>query len=168
MLSPRASLVSLFVLGVVTPLVAHQIGAACWVWLPAHWPALVAGLALGVRAGALVGAATMVTELIARSPSSAAPAAVEILVYGLVAGLLGGRSHTIARRYGALIAAMLLGRIAYSIVGWIVLSRPLAVSFERTWIGPWPGIALQLVALPMVATWVARGPREALTTPPQR
>jgi hypothetical protein len=49
----------LMALAVATPLVAHEIGSACWVWLPAHWPALVAGLVLGVRAGFLVGLATL-------------------------------------------------------------------------------------------------------------
>lgn len=146
----------LMAIAVATPLVAHKIGSACWVWLPAHWPALVAGLAFGVRAGFLVGLATFVVELLGRPPMAALPAATEIWTYGVVAGLAGDRVKTFAGRYGGLVAAMLAGRAVYAIVALLVLSRPVGVSVERVIFFPWPGIALQLVALPIVATLVAR------------
>lgn len=146
----------LMAIAVATPLVAHEIGSACWVWLPAHWPALVAGLALGVRAGFLVGLATFVVELLGRPPMAALPAASEIFVYGVVGGLIGDRVKTFAGRYAGLVATMIVGRVAYAIVALLVLSRPVGVSVERVILYPWPGIALQLVVLPIVATLLAR------------
>jgi fructose-specific phosphotransferase system IIC component len=87
---------------------------------------------------------------------AALPAASEILVYGVVAGLAGERVKTFAGRYGGLVMAMVAGRVAYAIVALIALARPVGVSVERVLLYPWPGIALQLVALPIVATLLAR------------
>jgi hypothetical protein len=152
----RLATVVLITMGVATPLVAHAIGSACWIWLPAHWPALLAGLALGLRTGALVGLATLIVELVARPALAASPAAAEILVYGLVAGLAGTRARTIPHRYAGLVAAMLAGRVAYAVVAWIALTRPLEISVQRLLFFPWPGIVVQLVALPLVATLLVR------------
>ena len=146
----------LIALAVASPLVAHAIGSPCWIWLPAHWPALVAGLALGFRVGLAVGVATMITELFGRSAIGAVPAASEMLVYGMVAGLAGDRARTIGDRYAGVVVAMIAGRVAYALVALIVVARPLAASLERLIVFPWPGVVVQLVAAPIVATALAR------------
>ncbi len=156
------STIALMALGIATPLIAHSLGSACWIWLPAHWPALVAGLALGLRAGLLVGLATLVVELLGRPALAALPAATEILVYGIVSGLGGDRVQSFAGRCGGLLVAMLAGRLTYAVVALLVLARPLGVSIERVAFYPWPGVALQLVALPIVATLLARAVRRPL------
>ncbi len=37
----------LVIAGALTPLIAHAIGGRCWIFLPAHLPPLLAGVALG-------------------------------------------------------------------------------------------------------------------------
>ncbi|MBK9368408.1 MAG: hypothetical protein IPN01_19215 [Deltaproteobacteria bacterium] len=40
-------------LGASAPALVHAVGGACWVWLPAHVPALLGGLAFGPGVGAV-------------------------------------------------------------------------------------------------------------------
>lgn len=147
----------LALLGFLAPIVAHAVGGACRVYLPAHFPALLAGLALGPLAGGLVGLTTGLAELFAVDGDlgSRFRIAVEILVYGLAAGAFSPPGARWTERLVALVTAMLLGRVVYLGLASLQGVHPRAV------LGPlfadaWPGIWIQLFTLPWLAYLVER------------
>ncbi len=160
MLERRAAVlpVALFaILGFLAPIVAHALGGACWVYLPAHFPALLAGLSLGPLAGGLVALATGVAELFAvdGEPGARLRIAVEILVYGLAAGAFSRPGAGWTERLVALVTAMLLGRVVH--LGFASLQG----MHPRALLGPlfadaWPGIWIQIFTLPWLAYLVER------------
>jgi hypothetical protein len=152
------AIVLLVVLGAATPLVAHAIGGRCWIYLPAHVPALLAGLALGPIVGFATGAATAVSDLLwgGRVHGLAfLPLGLEFVSYGLVAGVASVRGDRYPKRMLALIVAMLAGRMVY-LAAAALLGRDLVRTAEGLFLAPWPGMLFQLVALPLVAPLVQR------------
>ena len=113
--------------GAVTPLIAHALGASCWIYLPAHVPALLAGLALGPVAGFVTGAATAVSDLLwgGRVHGVAfLPIGLELVTYGLCAGLLSARADRYGPRVIALGGAMLAGRVVHFAVALLLGREP--------------------------------------------
>jgi hypothetical protein len=144
--------------GAVTPLAAHAAGASCWIFLPAHVPPLLAGLALGPAAGLVTGGVTALADLLwgGRVQGMAfLPIAVELVAYGLVAGLLSRRSGAYGARLVALLGAMLVGRLAY-LVAAIALGQTAAKVLPGLFVLPWPGMFIQVVALPLASRMVER------------
>lgn len=156
-------------LATATPWVLHQFHLAGPIFLPMHFFVLVAGLLFGWRAGLIVGLSTPIISF----AISGMPAVVllpqiiaEISVYGLFAGIL--REKFNLRVLWSLVGAMIGGRltllsaisITYLIEGaaYAPLSvyagivggaNPLAV-FWSTVALSWPGIAIQLISIPLV------------------
>jgi hypothetical protein len=147
--------------GGVTPLIAHAIGGRCWIYLPAHVPPLLAGLAFGLVPGFVTGAAAALSDLIwgGRVHGLAfLPIGLELVTYGLVAGSLSDPRKGYARCLIALLIAMVVGRMVNLAAG-AALGRHFSHTLRSLWVAPWPGIALQVLVLPLVVPPLARATR---------
>lgn len=146
-------------LAVVLPLILHTVPSAGKIFLPMHLPVLLCGLVCGPLLGLACGAISpAISYFVSGMPVAAAlPGMIcELAVYGLVSGLLFKllrRAPAAARVYGALIGAMLCGRIVAGLVngfifqsGKYTMQAWLAASFTTAL----PGIAIQLVVIPLV------------------
>jgi hypothetical protein len=144
--------------GAVTPLVAHAAGASCWIFLPAHFPALLAGLALGPVAGLVTAGATAVADFLwgGRVHGLAfLPLALEFIGYGVAAGLLSRRHSPYGARLAALLGAMLIGRLLY-LAAAVATGKSVGHVLPGLFVVPWPGMVLQVLALPIASRVVER------------
>jgi len=157
----RGTQASLFQLGLVgaatlLPAVCHLTGAPVRVFLPMHWPVLLAGLVYGWRGGLAVGMAAPVASfaLSGMPPVTILPAmGAEIAAYGLFAGL--GREVFRLNAYAAAALAVLFGRAVYIIA---VLSSGVPAGLVPAALlpGALAGV-LQIALLPSFAkNWVGR------------
>lgn len=157
--APLTAYVVFTTLGAAAPALVHAVGGQCWVWLPAHVPALVGGLAFGPGVGVAAAAGVVVSDLILGGGAvgwALAPIAVEILTYGLVAGGLGARARTRLGLFGALVGAMLAGRLVYAAAA-LTLGRPAADLLPDLVLTPWPGELLQLLLVAPLAAGLRDG-----------
>ena len=143
-------------LDVLAPWLTHHFGgvqAGC-TFLPMHIFVLLAGLLFGWRAGLLVGLFTPLGSFsISGMPMLTVlpQIIVELTAYGLVTGIL--REKFNLRIIWALLGAMLIGRLT---LGLAVLSlswggvNPALYMWSVIQQG-WPGIIIQLIAIPPLA-----------------
>ncbi|MEY3210456.1 MAG: hypothetical protein RIT28_937 [Pseudomonadota bacterium] len=167
---PLAAFVVFLALGASAPALVHAVGGACWVWLPAHVPALLGGLAFGPGVGAVAALGTAVSDQLLGGGEvgwGLVPIAAEILSYGLVGGLLGRRAGSRAGLFGALVGAMLAGRLVYAVAA-TVLGREVSGLVNGLFVTPWPGIVLQLVLLAPLAAGLRDGVARRGAAPPPR
>lgn len=145
----------------VMPAAAHAAGVPVRVFLPMHWPVILAGLVYGWRSGLLVGAAAPLVSFAVSGmpPVFILPAmTAELAMYGLAAGLLRERFKLNA--FLATAAALIAGRIVY-------VAFAIGTGTNGTPIGEYlaaallPGAAAaiaQLLILPIAANgWVRLG-----------
>jgi hypothetical protein len=166
---PLAAFVVFLALGASAPALVHAVGGACWVWLPAHVPALLGGLAFGPGVGALAALGTAVSDQLLGGGEVGwrlVPIATEILTYGLVAGIIGRRASARAGLLAALIGAMLAGRLVYAVAA-TVLGQDVSGLINGLFVTPWPGIVLQLVLLAPLAAGLRDGVARRLAAPPE-
>lgn len=145
-------------LAILLPIMFHMVGLG-QVFLPMHIPVLLAGFFCGPIVGMLVGMVSpILSALITGMPPLMPPVAqmmvVELALYGLLTGFLYERLHLGA--YISLIGAMVGGRVAYGILGYLVLPifgfqriplwAPLLGAIGRSL----PGVIIQLVCIPLV------------------
>jgi len=151
--------VSAFVaLDVAVPWACHYISPLAGpTFLPMFFFSLLAGLLLGWRAGLLVGLITPLLSfsisgmpLLTRLPHIA----IENATLGLSAGLL--REKLRLRVIWTLVGAIALGHLARGLaglaIGWGAVN-PVAMVWAAIRQG-WPGIAIQLVCLPLMVRYV--------------
>jgi riboflavin transporter FmnP len=160
-------------LAVVLPMAFHYFGNAIGygiagrVLLPMHIPVLIAGFLVGPASGVVVGMlAPVISYLLTQMPPPyAVPLmSMELPIYGLVAGMAYNRLKL--NIYIALIAAMVFGRIMFGL-GLFVLGLFMDLPYSAAkWfstggaiISGLPGIALQLVLIPILVAAVKRGKR---------
>jgi uncharacterized membrane protein len=136
-----------------------------------HMPVLLAGFLAGPQCGVIVGlAAPGLSHLLTGMPPTyAVPLmSLELPMYGLVAGLTYRKLRL--NIYVALILAMLVGRLMFGL-GLFVLGLFLDLPYSAAaffasggalWTG-FPGIAIQIVIIPIIVAAVAR--RSADSTP---
>ena len=154
------------VLSVLTPWVFHQFHLAGATYLPMHFFIFAAALTCGWQAGAIVGLITpFASYLVSGMPAMTVlpQIAVEVTVYGLIAGLL--RQKFNLRVAWSLLGAMVGGRIALLLAVVIVQAvsgnvysplGPAATPFTAVWntvTQAWPGMLIQLALIP-VAFWL--------------
>ena len=154
------------VLSVLTPWVFHQFHLAGATYLPMHFFIFTAALTCGWQAGAIVGLLTpFAAYFVSGMPAMTVlpQIAVEVTVYGLIAGLL--RQKFNLRVVWSLLGAMVGGRIALLIAVAIVQAisghvysplGPAAAPFTAVWntvTQAWPGMLIQLALIPL-AFWV--------------
>jgi len=151
--------------GLVIPPMFHALGMGGPVFLPMHIPVLLGGLILGPGAGVTIGLLTpLLSSLLMGMPPLNSPIVfmmtVELAVYGLVGGyLMKWRGNLLLSLVGALIG----GRIA---LGLSVAAVRLVVPFPGTPVAfvagslvtGLPGLALQLVLVPLLTAVLLRTP----------
>ena len=151
-------------LAVVLPVGFHAFGIGGRVFLPMHIPVLLAGFLMGPASGLTVGLLSpIVSYLLTSMPPSYAVLlmAMEQSIYGLVAGLAYYRLHM--NIYVALLTAMVVGRIMFGLgillLG-LFMELPYDVLYFFSSAGPivtgLPGIALQLVVVPILVAGIQR------------
>jgi len=153
-------------LGLLLPFVTGQIQTFGKALLPMHLPVLIAGFVLGAPYGLAIGFITPVlrSALFAMPPMY--PVAItmsfELAAYGLFTGLffkkLPRRDWSI---YASLLLAMVLGRVVWGTVRWILLGLagvPFTWQFFITeaFVTAVPGIILQIVLIPVIVIALKR------------
>lgn len=147
--------------GMVLPFFTGQIPQIGNMLLPMHLPVFLCGLICGWQYGAIVGfTLPLLRSVVFGMPilfPTALAMAFELLTYGLVAGLLYGRSkwQCVVALYRSIIAAMLAGRLVWGIAQTIFLGiRGNLFTWQAFAAGAFfnavPGIILQLVVIPLV------------------
>lgn len=145
-------------LGIILPLIFHQFGIAGRIFLPMHWPVILAGCLLSPLWGALVGvlcpSMSFLISGIPRLPSL--PLMIpELLTYGFLAGLLVPRNGLKSWAQGILILLPVLigGRLIYGIAAALLgplllgIDKPLAY-ISAALLSGIPGIIIILLLLP--------------------
>ena len=147
--------------GLILPFFTGQVPQIGRMLLPMHIPVFLCGLICGWQYGGTVGAVLPLLRSVwfgmpAFYPDALAMS-VELLTYGLVAGLLYSRSRwqCVFALYRSLLAAMLAGRVVWGLAE-ILLLRFSGSAF--TWqaflagafLNAIPGICLQLLLIPAV------------------
>src|SRR4029077_326659 len=89
------------------------------------------------------------------------PLGLELVTYGLVAGLLASPPSRYGTRLFAIVVAMLVGRLVHFLVA-LVLGRGSAHLIGGLFVAPWPGIVIQVVVFPAVASALTRRARRPL------
>lgn len=125
---------------------------------PMHFPVIVAGLAIGPLEGLVCGVVTPALSYLINQLPPAGPWAMmaELGVYGLVTGLLMKylkKPEGTAKIYIALIAAMILGRIAGGLVTGFILNAgqySLDAWIAAYFAGTLPAIVTDLILIPIV------------------
>ena len=148
-------------LGLVLPFLTGQIKEIGNMLLPMHIPVLLCGLICGWPWGAAVGLVLPLLRSVTFGMPPLFPTAVamapELLTYGLVIGLIWGlcRRQNLAVLYGALLAAMVAGRLVWGAVMLLMMGvQGGAFTWEAFLAGAVgkavPGILLQLVLIPLL------------------
>lgn len=151
-------------LAIVLPVGLHAFVVGGRVFLPMHFPVLLAGFLTGPYSGLVVGLlAPGISYLITGMPPTyAVPLmSLELPLYGLVAGLAYLRLRL--NIYVALLAAIIVGRLMFGL-GLLVLGLfvelPYNVAFFFSAAGPivsgLPGIVAQIVLVPIIVAAVRR------------
>lgn len=150
----------LVALCVVLPIAFHGIPDAGSVFLPMHIPVLICGMVCGWPYGFICGIlGPLLSSLITGMPPAAylPPMMVECAVYGAATGLALKYIRTgklTSDLYISLIAAMLAGRVAAGIAKALIFSPgiTMAVWITSSFVTALPGIAIQLIVIPLLVT----------------
>lgn len=148
-------------IGLVLPFVTGHIPQIGKMLLPMHIPILLCGMICGWRYGLLVGIVTPLLRSLLFGMPALYPNAVgmtfELATYGMVVGLMYGllKGAELIRVYGALITAMVAGRVVWGIARVIMLGlteTPFSwqLFISGAFLTAFPGIILQLVLIPAV------------------
>lgn len=131
---------------------------------PMHFPVMIAGLAIGPVEGLICGVMTPLLSYLINGLPPTGPMAMmaELGVYGLVTGLVMKfmkNTRGVKKVYIALIAAMIIGRIAGGLVtGFILNAGEYSVNawISAYFIGTAPAIAVDLILVPLIVTALQR------------
>ena len=151
----------LIALGLLLPLLTGQIPRIGNMLLPMHLPVFLCGLLCGWKHGAAVGFMLPLLRCALFGRPVLYPTAIsmafELLTFGLIAGLLYGRSHwrCVRALYRALVAAMLAGRGVWGCAQVLLLGLggeafTMQMFVAGAFLNAIPGIALQLVLIPAI------------------
>lgn len=148
-------------IGMVLPIFTGQIQQIGNMLLPMHLPVFLCGLICGWQYGAVVGFVLPLLRSVTFGMPPLFPTATamafELATYGLVAGLLYGRSRwqCVFALYRSLIAAMLAGRVVWGAVQIVLLGLSgSAFTWQAFMAGAFlnaiPGIIVQLTLIPVI------------------
>ncbi len=158
----KIALSAMFIaMGIVLPFFTGQIQQIGNMLLPMHLPVFLCGLVCGWQYGGAVGLVLpLLRSLMFGMPPifpNAVGMAVELAVYGLVAGLIYSRMRrqNVLSVYIAMIPAMILGRIMWGVAQIILLGMTDSaftwkMFFAGAILNAVPGIILQLLLIPAV------------------
>lgn len=158
----RLVLSALFVaLGVIIPQIFHMFGLGS-VFLPMHIPVILCGFICGPYYGLISGVLTVflsstITGMPPMMPVGAAMI-FELAAYAFVAGLMYRKTKKI---YFSLIVAMIVGRVVsiaakYIIYSLIGNSFAMVAILTDLFVTAWPGIAIQILAIPAILALLRR------------
>jgi len=163
--SPARQLVlaALFLaLAFVLPTLTGQVPQVGNMLCPMHFPVLLCGFMLGGPWGLAVGfAAPLLRSVLFGMPPMfpvAIAMAFELAAYGLVSGVLWRKAaHTLPMLYAVLLTAMVSGRLVWGIVRFVLAglvggSFPFSAFLSGALFTAVPGIAAQLVLIPLLLT----------------
>jgi len=153
--------------GILLPLAtAHGLGMPGTVLLPMHIPVLICGLLCGPLYGAVCGLLLPILNCVLTGMPVAYPMlpimAAELLVYGLVSGLMLHKTPIGRWKFGvypAMLIAMVCGRVAYGLTFQLllVISGPIkALTVWAAIVTGLPGIVVQLLLIPSIVLAVRR------------
>ncbi len=150
----------------VLPFLTGQIREIGSMLCPMHLPVLLCGFLCGWPWGLAVGAvAPLLRSALFGMPPLfpiAVSMAAELAVYGLVTGLLSARlPKKLGWTYVSLIAAMLLGRVAWGLVRLLLAGLSggaftWAMFLSGALTTALPGIIVQLILVPVIVTAVQK------------
>ena len=153
-------------IGLLLPLLTGQIQQIGNMLLPMHIPVLLCGLICGWQYGGAVGLVMpFLRNLLFGMPPmpNAISMAFELAAYGLVIGLLYGRSRWKCSfsLYRSMLIAMVAGRVVWGAVQAMILGiNGTGFTFQMFLAGALlnaiPGIILQMVLIPAVMVALAR------------
>jgi len=160
MTTKKITLAAMFLaLGLYLPFLTGQIPEIGSKLLPMHIPVLLCGFICGWKNGLLVGIITPLLRSFVFGmppfPVTAVPMAFELAAYGAIAGFLYYKlPKKPASVYVALITAMIIGRVVWGSVRFIMLLSGVKFSWalfiSGAFINAIPGIILQIVAIPLI------------------
>ena len=146
----------LLAIGFVLPFLTGQIPEVGSMLLPLHLPALICGFVCGWPWGLAVGFVLPILRSLLFGMPPMIPTALcmafEMAAYGAAAGILFKKCNV----YVSLIGAMVIGRMAWGVVSWLVYALLMTQPFSLAafWVGgfanAWPGMALQIVVVPLI------------------
>ena len=152
----------LLAVGLVLPFLTGQVPQIGSMLLPLHLPALLCGFVCGWPWGLAVGFVLPLlrSTLFGMPPMvpTALCMAFEMAAYGAAAGLLYKRLGV----YVSLVGAMIIGRLVWGAVSWLVYAAfmPNGFSLAMFWAGgfvnAWPGMVLQLAIVPLIVMALRR------------
>ncbi|MEG0440768.1 MAG: ECF transporter S component [Oscillospiraceae bacterium] len=164
-ISPRrlCAAALMLALGVVLPQAFHAFGgrAVAGILLPMHIPVLLGGLLLGPSWGLALGVlcpllSSLVTGM---PPMDRLPLMLcELAIYGLVAGFCMAKKCNVCL---SLLAAQILGRIAYSLAllfctGLLGMDLPPVATVWTAFLAGVPGLVIQWAFLPALVLLTKR------------
>lgn len=140
-------------LGLVLPFVTGQIPEIGSKLSPMHFPVFLSGMLLGNNMGLLCGFIIPILRSMIFGMPPMLPAicmAFELATYGFVAGYLYKKKKQ--NIYVSMIASMLVGRIIWGIVSYIIYSGNFGIEafMAGAFINAIPGIILQLILIPLI------------------
>jgi len=152
----------LIALGILIPILFHQVGIAGKVFLPMHFPVIIGGLLFGPLCGGFVGFFSPVLSflLTGMPPFPLVLAMVpELVTYGVVSGVLHGRFRITV--WIALPTAIVAGRVVLGLVWWVMfhildLPVPPGVFVIGGFVTGLPGMIGQLVLIPFLVRGIQR------------
>lgn len=157
----------LFALGLVLPFLTGQVPQIGNMLLPMHFPVFLCAFLCGWQYALFLGFLLPICRSMIFGMPHMFPVAIamafELAAYGLIAGLVYGRSKqkSTSSLYIALISAMILGRVVWGIVEVLLLGiGENAFTWQMFLSGALleaiPGIILQLILIPCILVALRR------------
>ncbi len=148
-------------LGMVLPFLTGQIPQIGSMLLPMHFPAFLCGMICGWQYGAIIGFIMPLLRFALFNMPPIFPTGIamafELATYGAISGLLLKKDVTnIKKIYFALIIAMIVGRISWGIVSYILTQINLEIFITSGFISAIPGIIIQLLTIPFIVKIVSK------------
>ena len=147
-------------LAFLLPMVTGHVPQVGNMLCPMHFPILLCGFVLGGPWGLAVGfIAPLVRSVLFGMPPMfpiAISMAFELAAYGLVSGVLWRKvKHTVPMMYASLVTAMVAGRLVWGAVRFVLAgltgsSFPFSAFLSGALLTAVPGIAAQLVLIPLI------------------
>lgn len=151
--------------GLIIPALFHAVGMGGPVFLPMHIPVLIGGLVLGPAAGLVIGLMTpLLSALVTGMPPIGSPIVflmtVELACYGLIAGgLMKWRGNLLLSLGGALLGGRIALGLAVAVVRLVIPFPGTPVAFVTgSLVTSLPGLAIQIVVVPLLAAALLRTP----------
>jgi len=154
-------------MGIILPFLTGQIPTIGQMLLPMHIPVFLCGMICGSQYGLIIGAILPLLRFVLWGVPVFYPTAIavafELATYGFVSGILYNRMKhkNVYAVYGAMIPAMIIGRIIRGCMELILLgikgdTYTVQIFFASVILVAVPGIVLQLVLIPILMSVLRR------------